>query len=201
MTWCTKDMSLYVRLDPAWDYIVKITGNKSQPAPEARKIYKKIENAHSVKNRTEDHECSSCLETNRSDGSRIGRDPDKTLVLRAMMRQLSAPRKMPVEDLGNRLHRDISELSLDCDYTTGVFVLATHSRRFSPANYVPKALAQDHDRPRFAEFQPEPHRDRLGPSIVRRTPGCDGWLSIAPWDQAPTRYTPNRNTTARFHVH
>ncbi|TGJ88336.1 hypothetical protein E0Z10_g408 [Xylaria hypoxylon] len=189
--------------DATWDYIANITGDKSWAASEMRKIYEEIENSHYVKNGTKGHGFSGWLETNRSNGSWIGDNPDATIVLQAMLGQLGAPGNMSVEDLRNQLNRDINALDPERDQATGVFGLVAHTdsegRRFSPANYVRKALAENPDLPLFVELNStftnivwDPLSSGGPPAVM----GIDYVVGQSAYKADP-RYDPDRNVTTR----
>lgn len=190
--------------DATWDYIANITGDKSWAASEMRKIYEEIENAHYVKVGTEGHGFAGWLETNRGNGSWIGDDLDATVVLRAMLGQSGAPGNMSVEDLRGQLGRDINALDPARDQTTGVFGLVTHTnsegRRFSPADYVRKALAEDPDLPLFVELNStftEIVWDPLSSGGPPAVMGINYVVGPSAYKADP-RYDPNRNTTSGF---
>ncbi|KAI0458914.1 hypothetical protein F5B21DRAFT_511734 [Xylaria acuta] len=188
--------------DVTWDYIANITGDESWAASEMRKIYEEIENSHYVKNGTKGHGFSGWLETNRANGSWVGDDPAATMLLRAMLGQLGAPGNMSVEDLRNQLNRDIN--ALDPDGDTGVFGLVTHTNleghRFSPADYVRRALAEDPDLPLFVELNStftdivwDPLSSGGPPAVM----GINYVVGPSAYKADP-RYDPNHNTTSQF---
>ncbi|KAI0862205.1 hypothetical protein F4860DRAFT_523614 [Xylaria cubensis] len=117
--------------DATWDYIANITGDESWAASKMRKIFEEIKNSHY-----------------------IGINPAATMILQAML-ELGAPGNMSVEDLRDQLSHDINALNLEGDQATGVFGIVTHAnaeeRRFSPANYVRRALSEVPDLPLFIE--------------------------------------------------
>ncbi|KAI1151303.1 hypothetical protein F4825DRAFT_365798 [Nemania diffusa] len=190
--------------DETWDYIANITGDKSWAASEMRKIYEEIENAHYVKVGTAGHGFTGWLETNRGNGSWIDDGSDAAAVLRAMLGQSGAPGNMSVADLQSQLGRDINALDPDRDQRTGVFGLVTHTnsegRRFSPANYVRKALAENPDLPLFVELNStftgiawDPLSSGGPPAVM----GINYVVGPSAYKADP-RYDPNRNTTSVF---
>lgn len=193
--------------DVTWDHIANITGDASWAASEMRKIYEEIESSHYVKNGTKGHGFSGWLETNRANGSWIGDDDSAaTIVLRAMLGQLGAPGNMSVEDLRNQLNRDINALDPDGggDQATGVFGLITHTNseghRFSPANYVRRALAEDPDLPLFVELNATFTGIVWDPLSLGGPPAVMGinYVVGSSAYKADPRYDPNRNTTSQF---
>ncbi|KAI1756132.1 hypothetical protein F4782DRAFT_321618 [Xylaria castorea] len=190
--------------DATWDYIANITGDESWVASEMRKIYEEIETSHYVKNGTKGHGFSGWLETNRASDSWIGVDPAATMMLRAMLEQLGATGNMSVEDLRNQLNRDINALDPDGDQATGVFGIITHTdpeeRRFSPANYVRKALAEDPDLPLFIELNSTFTGIVWDPLSSGGPPAVMGINYVAGPSayKADPRYDPSRNTTSMF---
>ncbi|RWA09167.1 hypothetical protein EKO27_g5950 [Xylaria grammica] len=190
--------------DATWDYIADLTGDNSWAASEMRKIYEEIENSHYVKNGTDGHGFSGWLETNRSNGSWIGDDLDATIVLRAMLGQLGAPGNMSVEDLRNQLDRDINALDPVRDQATGVFGLVAHAdskgHRFSPANYVRKALVENPDLPLFVELN-STFTDIVWDSLSSGGPPAVMAINYVVGSsayKADPRYNPHRNLTTRF---
>ncbi|KAI3325736.1 GMC oxidoreductase [Xylariaceae sp. AK1471] len=190
--------------DATWDDIAKVTGDKSWGAAEMRKIYEEIENSHYVDKGTEGHGFSGWLETNRGYGSWVGNDRDATAIFQATMAELGAPGNMSVEELRNQLYRDINALDPNRDQATGVFGFVTHTdsarRRFSPANYIRNALAENPELPLFVELNStlteivwDPLSGGGAPSVmaVNYVVGPSAY-------KADPRYDPARNTTSGF---
>ncbi|KAI0438640.1 hypothetical protein F4803DRAFT_565112 [Xylaria telfairii] len=190
--------------DVTWDHIANITGDASWAASEMRKIYEEIESSHYVKNGTKGHGFSGWLETNRANGSWVGADSAATIVLRAILGQLGAPGNMSVEDLRNQLDRDINALDPDGGQATGVFGLITHTdsegHRFSPTNYVRKALAEDPNLPLFVELNSTFTGIVWDPLSSGGPPAVMGINYVAGPSayKADPRYDPNRNATSQF---
>ncbi|KAI1744828.1 hypothetical protein F4680DRAFT_467130 [Xylaria scruposa] len=190
--------------DATWDYIANITGDESWAASEMRKVYEEIENSHYVKNGTTGHGFSGWLETNRANSSWIGVDPAATMILQAMLEQLGVPGNMSVEDLRDQLSRDINALNPEGDQATGVFGIITHTdseeRRFSPADYVRRALAEDPDLPLFIELNSTFTGIVWDPLSSGGPPAVMGINYVAGSSayKADSRYDPSRNTTDMF---
>lgn len=190
--------------DSTWDYIAEITGDETWSAAEMRKIYEEIENSHYVQNGTGGHGFSGWLETNRDNGSWIGDDPDATTILQATLAQLGVPVNISVGDLRAQLSRDINTPNADRDQTTGVFGLVTHTdskgRRFSPANYIRQALAENPDLPLFVELNStltEIVWDPLSSGGLPAVMGINYAVGPSAYKADP-RHDPNRNTTTTF---
>ncbi|KAF2965312.1 hypothetical protein GQX73_g8258 [Xylaria multiplex] len=198
------DAVLELPPDTTWDYIANITGDNSWAAAEMRKIYEEIENSHYVKNGTEGHGFSGWLETNRGNGSWIDNDLDAATVLRAMLGQLGVPGNMSVGELRNQLNRDINALDPDRDQATGVFGLVSHTdsegRRFSPANYIRRALADDPDLPLFVEVNSTFTDIAWDPLWSGGPPAVMGINYVVGPSayKADPRYDPDRNVTSKF---
>ncbi|KAI8631458.1 hypothetical protein F5Y19DRAFT_396790 [Xylariaceae sp. FL1651] len=190
--------------DATWDYIANVTGDESWGASEMRKIYEEIENCHYAANGTEGHGFSGWLETNRGYGSWLGNDSGATALFKAMVEQSGGPGNMSVTELRDQLSRDINAADPRRDQLTGAFGTVTHTdsqgRRFTPANYIRKALAESPDLPLFIELNSyltnivwDP-LSGAGPPAVMAVDYVTGPSAY----KADPRYDPGRNTTSGF---
>ncbi|KAJ2968452.1 hypothetical protein NUW58_g10217 [Xylaria curta] len=111
---------------------------------------------------------------------------------------------LSVEELKNQLNRDINALSPVRDQTTGIFGLITHTdsegRRFSPAHYVRKALADDPDLPLFVELNSTFTEIVWDPLSSGGLPAVMAINYVAGPSayKADPRYDPNRNASSKF---
>ncbi|KAI1385916.1 GMC oxidoreductase [Hypoxylon trugodes] len=201
---------LHLPSDDNWNYIADITGDDSWRASEMKKIFEEIENNHYLENGTAGHGFSGWLDSNQDDGSWFPTNAtDGTMLLRAIAESSgsfgnSTGSAISDTDLKTLLHRDINGPEPDRDQLVGVFGMATHSdadnHRFSPANYIKKALEENPDLPltvQLNSFLTHIEWDQLRdfePPAVMSINYVVGPSSY----KADPRYDPNRNTTTEF---
>ncbi|KAI2466917.1 GMC oxidoreductase [Annulohypoxylon bovei var. microspora] len=200
---------LYLPSDEDWDYIADITGDNSWRASEMRKIFEEIENCHYLENGTAGHGFSGWLDSNQGNDLWLSNATDGTALLKAIAEASgsvgnSTGSAISDAELRTLLNRDINGLDPNRDQLTGIFGMATHTdaarRRFSPANYIKKALKENPELPltvqlnsfltgitwdQLQDFEPPAVMSVdyvVGPSAYRADPRYDG----------------NRNTTTGF---
>ncbi|KAI0108738.1 GMC oxidoreductase [Hypoxylon sp. NC0597] len=200
---------LHLPSDDNWNYIADITGDDSWRASEMRKIYEEIENCHYLENGTAGHGFSGWLDTNQDNGSWLTNATDGTSVLEVIAQSSGSlgnntGSEISDAELRTLLNRDINGPEPDRDKLTGVFGMATHTdatgRRFSPANYIKRALKENPDLPLTVQLNAfltriawDQLRDFEPPAVM----SIDYVVGPSAYKADP-RYDPGRNTTAGF---
>ncbi|KAI0838464.1 GMC oxidoreductase [Hypoxylon sp. FL0890] len=195
--------------DDNWNYIADITGDDSWRASEMRKIYEEIENCHYLENGTAGHGFSGWLDTNQDDGAWLSNATDGTTVLATIAQSSGSVGNSNGSDISDAelralLNRDINGPEPNRDELTGVFGMATHTdaagRRFSPANYIKKALKENPDLPLTVQLNAfltkiawDQLRDFEPPAVM----SIDYVIGPSAYKADP-RYDPTQNTTNGF---
>ncbi|KAI1455089.1 GMC oxidoreductase [Annulohypoxylon moriforme] len=200
---------LHLPSDDNWNYIANITGDDSWQASEMRKIFEEIENNHYLENGTAGHGFSGWLDSNQGNDFWLSNGTDGSALLKAVAEASgsvgnSTGSEISDAELRTLLNRDINVLDPNRDQLTGIFGMATHTDaaglRFSPANYIKKALKENPDLPLTVELNSfltritwDQLRDFEPPAVM----SIDYVVGPSAYKADP-RYDPNRNTTAGF---
>ncbi|KAI1097629.1 GMC oxidoreductase [Jackrogersella minutella] len=200
---------LHLPSDENWDHIADITGDDSWRASEMKKIYAEIENCHYLENGTAGHGFSGWLDSNQDHGLWLSNATDGTTILKGIAEVSgsvgnSTGSAISEAELRTLLNRDINGPEPDRDQLTGVFGTATHTdaagRRFSPANYIKKAIEENPEIPLTVQLDAfltgiawDQLRDFEPPAVM----SIDYVVGPSAYKADP-RHDPNRNTTTGF---